>query len=127
MLLNLGHTFGHALEAWAGFSQRLLHGEAIAIGMAQAFRFSEEQGLAPAGTAQRVEKHLRAVGLPTRVGDIQGPGKPDADALFALMSQDKKVRQGRLTFILVRAIGEAFITRDVNPAVVRAFLEREVS
>jgi 3-dehydroquinate synthase len=127
MLLNLGHTFGHALEAWAGFSQRLLHGEAIAIGMAQAFRFSEEQGLAPAGTAQRVEKHLRAVGLPTRVGDIQGPGKPDADALFALMSQDKKVRQGRRTFILVRAIGEAFITRDVNPAVVRAFLEREVS
>jgi 3-dehydroquinate synthase len=127
MLLNLGHTFGHALEAWAGFSSRLLHGEAIAIGMAQAFRFSEELGLCPAGTAQRVETHLKAVGLPTRVAHIPGPGKPDAAALFALMRQDKKVRQGKLTLILVRGIGQAFVTRDVAPDTVSAFLEREIA
>jgi 3-dehydroquinate synthase len=127
MLLNLGHTFGHALEAWAGFSSRLLHGEAIAIGMAQAFRFSEELGLCPAGTAQRVEAHLKAVGLPTRVAHIPGPSKPDAPALFALMRQDKKVRQGQLTLILVRGIGEAFVTRDVAPEAVSRFLEREIA
>jgi 3-dehydroquinate synthase len=127
MLLNLGHTFGHALEAWAGFSSRLLHGEAIAIGMAQAFRFSEELGLCPAGTARQVETHLKAVGLPTRVAHIAGPGKPDAAALFALMRQDKKVRQGQLTLILVRGIGEAFVTRDVAPEGVSRFLEREIA
>jgi 3-dehydroquinate synthase len=127
MLLNLGHTFGHALEAWAGFSSRLLHGEAIAIGMAQAFRFSEELELCPAETAQRVETHLKAVGLPTRVAHIPGPGKPDAAALFALMRQDKKVRQGKLTLILVRGIGQAFVTRDVAPDTVSAFLEREIA
>lgn len=127
MLLNLGHTFGHALEAWAGFSSRLLHGEAIAIGMAQAFRFSEELGLCPAGTAQRVETHLKVVGLPTRVAHIPGPGKPDAAALFALMRQDKKVRQGKLTLILVRDIGQAFVTREIAPEAVSAFLEREIA
>jgi 3-dehydroquinate synthase len=127
MLLNLGHTFGHALEAWAGFSSRLLHGEAIAIGMAQGFRFSEELGLCLAGTAQRVETHLKAVGLPTRVAHIPGPGKPDAAALFALMRQDKKVRQGKLTLILVRGIGQAFVTRDVAPDAVSAFLECEIA
>ncbi|HEX6612022.1 MAG TPA: 3-dehydroquinate synthase [Hyphomicrobiaceae bacterium] len=126
MLLNLGHTFGHALEAWAGFSSRLLHGEAIAIGMAQAFRFSEELGLCPAGAAQRVETHLNAVGLPTRVAHIPGPGKPDAAALFALMRQDKKVRQGKLTLILVRGIGQAFVSRDVSTETVRAFLARQL-
>jgi 3-dehydroquinate synthase len=124
-LLNLGHTFGHALEAWCGYSDRLLHGEGVAIGMAQAFRFSEELGLCPSGAATRVEAHLRAVGLPTRVGDIKG-GKADADELLRLMGQDKKVREGRLTFILVRGIGEAFITRDVEPAQVRDFLAREI-
>jgi 3-dehydroquinate synthase len=127
MLLNLGHTFGHALEAWAGFSSRLLHGEAIAIGMAQAFRFSEELELCPTGTAHRVEAHLKTVGLPTRVAHIPGPGKPDAGALFALMRQDKKVRQGKLTLILVRGIGQAFVTRDVAPGAVSAFLEREIA
>lgn len=126
MLLNLGHTFGHALEAWAGFSSRLLHGEAIAIGMAQAFRFSEELGLCPSGTAQRVETHLTAVGLPTRVAHIGGADKPDAAALFALMRQDKKVRQGQLTLILVRGIGQAFVTRDIAPEAVSQFLEREI-
>jgi shikimate kinase/3-dehydroquinate synthase len=127
MLLNLGHTFGHALEAWAGFSSRLLHGEAIAIGMAQAFRFSEELGLCSVGTAARVEAHLRGVGLPTRVAHIPGPGKPDADSLFALMRQDKKVKQGKLTLILVRGIGEAFVTRDIAPDKVSAFLAREIA
>ena len=127
MLLNLGHTFGHALEAWAGFSQRLLHGEAVAIGMAQAFRFSESQGLAPKGTAARVEAHLKLVGLPTRVRDIPGPGQPDVDTLVKLMAQDKKVKAGRLTFILVRGIGQSFVTREVDEAALRLFLEAEIA
>ena len=127
MLLNLGHTFGHALEAWAGYSSKLLHGEAVAIGMAQAFRFSEMQGLCPKGTAARVETHLKAVGLPTRVGHIPGPERPGVDTLMQLMAQDKKVRAGQLTFILVRGLGEAFITRDVDPAALRAFLATEIS
>jgi shikimate kinase/3-dehydroquinate synthase len=127
MLLNLGHTFGHALEAWAGFSARLLHGEAVAIGMAQAFRFSEELGLSPAGTAHRVEAHLRGVGLPTRIAHIPGTDRPAVARLLELMGQDKKVRQGRLTFILVRGIGRAFVTRDIVPQTVQDFLAREVA
>ncbi|HEX5666029.1 MAG TPA: 3-dehydroquinate synthase [Hyphomicrobium sp.] len=125
-LLNLGHTFGHALEAWTGYSSRLLHGEGVAIGMAQAFRFSESEGLCPPGTAARVAAHLSAVGLPTRLADIPGD-KADADTLLRLMGQDKKVRDGKLTFILVRDIGQAFVARDVDPANVRAFLEREIA
>ena len=125
-LLNLGHTFGHALEAWCGYSDRLLHGEGVAIGMCQAFRFSEERGLCAGGTAARVERHLKGVGLPTRVSDIPG-GKADPDELLRLMGQDKKVKEGRLTFILARGVGEAFITRDVEPADVRAFLAREIA
>jgi len=127
MLLNLGHTFGHALEAWAGYSSRLLHGEAVAIGMAQAFRFSEGRGLCGPGTAARVERHLREVGLPTRVSDIDGPDRPTPEALMRLMGQDKKVRAGRLTFILVRGIGEAFITREIEAADVAAFLAQETA
>jgi 3-dehydroquinate synthase len=126
MLLNLGHTFGHALEAWAGYSDRLLHGEAVAIGMAQAFRFSESQGLAAPGTADRVEAHLAAAGLPTRVAHIRGSDRPTVDELLRLMAQDKKVKAGRMTFILVRGIGEAFITREVEPGPLKAFLEAEV-
>lgn len=125
-LLNLGHTFGHALEAWTGFSSRLLHGEGVAIGMVQAFRFSEEQGLCRKGTAERVERHLKATGLPTRVSEIPG-GKADANELLRLMGQDKKVRQGKLTFILVRDIGQAFIARDVPPDAVRAFLAHDIT
>lgn len=127
MLLNLGHTFGHALEAWAGYSSRLLHGEAVAIGMAQAARFSEERGLCPAGTAARIESHLRAVGLPTRVAHIPGTDRPNPQALFALMQQDKKVQSGQLTLILLRGIGEAFVTREVDGADVAAFVAREVA
>jgi 3-dehydroquinate synthase len=126
MLLNLGHTFGHALEAWAGFSDRLLHGEAVAIGMAQAFRFSERLGLCAAGAAARVEAHLEAAGLPTRISAIPGTGRPDIDTLVRLMGQDKKVKAGRLTFILVRGIGEAFIQRDLDEAALRQFLAAEL-
>lgn len=125
-LLNLGHTFGHALEAWAGYSDRLLHGEGVAIGLCLAFRLSEELGLCPPGSAARVGAHLEAVGLPTRFAAIPG-AKADAAELVRLMGQDKKVRQGRLTFILVRDIGQAFITRDVATEQVRGFLEREIA
>jgi len=123
-LLNLGHTFGHALEAGAGFSQRLLHGEAVAVGMAQAFRFSAAQGLCAPADATRVEAHLKAVGLPTRIRDIPG-GLPDTEGLMTLIAQDKKVSRGALTFILARGIGQSFIARDVDPAAVRAFLDGE--
>jgi 3-dehydroquinate synthase len=127
MLLNLGHTFGHALEAWAGYSDRLLHGEAIAIGMAQAFRYSEAHGLCAAGTAARVTTHLRAMGLPTRITDISGSTWPDVETLIGLMQQDKKVERGALTFILVRGIGDAFIARDVTLVTLRAFLQDELA
>jgi len=125
-LLNLGHTFGHALEAWTGYSDRLLHGEGVAIGMCLAFRFSEHLGLCPGGTAERVARHIQAVGLPTRIADIPG-GKADAGELVRLMGQDKKVRDGRLTFILVRGIGEAFVSRDIDEPAVRDFLAREIA
>jgi 3-dehydroquinate synthase len=125
-LLNLGHTFGHALEAWTGYSDRLLHGEGVAIGMCLAFRLSESLGLCPAGTAERVTRHIQAVGLPTRLSDIPG-GKAEAGELVRLMGQDKKVRDGRLTFILARGIGEAFISRDIEEPAVRDFLAREIA
>lgn len=124
-LLNLGHTFGHAFEAWCGYSDRLLHGEAIAIGMCLAFRFSEAQGLCTAEASKRVAAHFKAVELPTRIGDIPG-GAPDVPSLMRLMQQDKKVRSGKLTFILARDIGEAFIAHDVPPDQVRDFLAAEI-
>ena len=129
-LLNLGHTFGHALEAWTGYSDRLLHGEGVAIGMCLAFRFSAELGLAPVGTAQRVARHLAAAGLPTRIAQIPGQnahGRADAGHLVRLMGQDKKVRDGRLTFILARGIGAAFVAREIDDAKVHAFLGREIA
>jgi len=121
-LLNLGHTFGHAFEAAAGFSDRLLHGEAIALGMTLALAFSARLGLLPAAEAERAECHLAKVGLPTHISDIAG-GVPTVDVLMDLMAQDKKVRRGRLTLILTRAIGEAFVAPDVDAAQVRAFLD----
>ncbi|MCL5779087.1 3-dehydroquinate synthase [Limibaculum sp. FT325] len=121
-LLNLGHTFGHALEAATGYSARLLHGEGVAIGMALAFDVSARMGLCPQEAPSRVAAHLEAMGMRRRLADIPGP-LPDAEGLIDLMGQDKKVRQGRLTFILVRGIGEAFVTRDADMAVVRAVLE----
>jgi shikimate kinase/3-dehydroquinate synthase len=124
-LLNLGHTFGHALEAWTGYSDRLFHGEGVAIGMCMAFRLSEHLGICPRGRATRVAKHLKAVGLPTKISDIAG-GRADAGELLRLMAQDKKVRAGKATFILVRDIGQAFVSRDVTPETVKAFLGREI-
>src|SRR6185503_18555777 len=106
-LLNLGHTFGHALEAAAGFSGRLLHGEAISLGMALAFDFSAKKGLIAAAEAKRAEAHLAAVGLPTHLKDNPG-GTPGVDRLMDLIAQDKKVKRGALTFILLRGIGQAF-------------------
>jgi 3-dehydroquinate synthase len=125
-LLNLGHTFGHALEAGAGFSDRLLHGEAIAIGMVLAFSFSVRLGLASATDADRMRRHLTAVGLPTQLSQIPG-GLPDVDTLMALIAQDKKIKRGELTFILTRGIGQAFIAPDVEAAEVRAFLAEKLA
>jgi len=125
MLLNLGHTFGHALEAWVGFSDRLLHGEAIAIGICLAFRLSEELGQIGNNSVARVETHFASIGLPTRIADIPGGPGPDAATLLKIMGQDKKVRGGALTLILVRGIGEAFISRDVAPDAVLDFLARQ--
>jgi 3-dehydroquinate synthase len=123
-LLNLGHTFGHALEAFAGYSDRLLHGEAIAIGMRQAFSFSVEQGLCPADDAARVERHLQAAGLPSSLAQIPGP-RPTPERLLELMAQDKKVKGGRLALVLVRGIGQAFLERQAPMDRLRSFLARE--
>ena len=125
-LLNLGHTFGHALEAAAGFSDRLLHGEAVAIGMALAFAFSARRGLLASAEAARVERHLATVGLPTKPSDVAFEW-PGADALMALMAQDKKARRGKLTLILARGIGASFVAPDTNPAEVRAFLAEKLA
>ena len=116
-LLNLGHTFGHALEAATGFSDRLLHGEGVAVGMALAFRLSVRLGLCPAHDATRLEAHLRQVGLPSSIADIPGE-RPAAPLLLEHMAHDKKASGGKLTFILARGLGKAFATKDVPlPAV----------
>jgi 3-dehydroquinate synthase len=125
-LLNLGHTFGHALEAATGYSDRLLHGEAVSIGCALAFRYSERAGLSPPEDTRRAIAHFAEVGLPTRIADIPGP-RLDADTLMHHIAQDKKVSRGRLTFILVRGIGKAFVAADVAPDSVSAFLSEQVA
>jgi 3-dehydroquinate synthase len=126
-LLNLGHTFGHALEAACGFSDRLLHGEAIAAGMALAFEFSaRRQGLISQADAARVIRHLAEVGLPSRIKDIAGP-PVSVDRLMELIAQDKKVKRGMLTFILVRGIGQAFVENDVDAREVRTFLSEKLA
>jgi 3-dehydroquinate synthase len=125
-LLNLGHTFGHALEAVCGFSDRLLHGEAIAAGMSLAFAFSARRGLLPKTEAERAIRHLAEVGFPTRLRDITGP-LPPVDRLMDLIAQDKKVKRGTLTFILVRGIGSAFIEAGVDASEVRAFLSEKLA
>jgi 3-dehydroquinate synthase len=124
-LLNLGHTFGHALEAAAGFSDRLHHGEAVAIGLALAFAFSARRGLCSGDDVARVVRHLADVGLPTGIGQIPGD-RPDAERLMELIGQDKKVQRGRLTFILARGIGRSFIAPDVDVAEVRTFLDEQL-
>ena len=113
-LLNLGHTFAHAIEAEAGYGGRVVHGEAVAVGLVLAFALSARLGLCPADDAERVRRHLAMSGLPTSVGEALG-GDADADVLIAHMAQDKKVRDGRTTFVMVRAIGDAFLSVDVEP------------
>ena len=120
-LLNLGHTFGHALEAGCGFSDRLLHGEAVALGMVLAFEFSARKGLIAAAESARAAAHIAAAGLPTHLKDVRG-GVPPVDWLMDLIAQDKKVRRGKLTFILVRGIGRAFVENNVDASEVRDFL-----
>ena len=124
-LLNLGHTFGHALEAGAGFSGRLLHGEAVALGITLAFDYSARRGLIANDEAARVRAHLAAVGLPTQMKDVPG-GVPPVNHLMDLIAQDKKVKRGQLTFILVRGIGKAFVETNVDPTDVRAFLTEKI-
>jgi 3-dehydroquinate synthase len=123
-LLNLGHTFGHALESETGYGAALLHGEAVAAGQALAFRFSAAQGLCSTQDAVRAEAAIAAAGLPTRLDDVAGHPF-DAVALVRHMGQDKKAEGGKLTFILARALGEAFVARDVNATAVRDFLKHE--
>jgi 3-dehydroquinate synthase len=120
-LLNLGHTFGHALEAATGYSDRLLHGEGVAIGCQLAFDLSARLGLCPQEAPSRVAAHLAAMGMKHGLADIPGD-LPDAEGLLALMAQDKKVRDGRLAFILARDVGAAFVARDVDLGVVRGLL-----
>lgn len=121
-LLNLGHTFGHALEKDTGYSDRLLHGESVSIGMVLAHTFSNRLGLAPGQDSGRVAAHLRKSGLPTTLADIPG-SLGSTETLMAAIAQDKKVSRGALTFILTRGIGQAFIEKNVDPAKVSAFLE----
>jgi 3-dehydroquinate synthase len=125
-LLNLGHTFAHALERVTAYdSTRLVHGEAVAIGLALAFRFSARLGLCSGQDAGRVEAHLSSAGLPTQLAQVPG-GCGDPDALLAAMAQDKKVKDGALTFILARGIGESFVARGVDADAVRGFLADEL-
>jgi 3-dehydroquinate synthetase len=124
-LLNLGHTFGHAFEAAAGFSGRLLHGEAVSLGIVLAAAFSARIGVLPPDAVATVTRHLAGAGLPVKPADVEG-GVPDADRLMELMAQDKKVKRGKLTFILLRDIGDAYIADEVDPALVRAFLAEKL-
>ncbi|WP_375409376.1 3-dehydroquinate synthase [uncultured Methylobacterium sp.] len=125
-LLNLGHTFAHALERLTAYdSARLVHGEAVGIGLCLAFRFSARLGLCPGQEAGRVANHLALAGLPTRLQAVPG-GCGDADAIVEAMAQDKKVRDGALTFILARGIGKSFIAPGIDRTEVKAFLDAEL-
>ncbi|QFQ86958.1 3-dehydroquinate synthase [Paracoccus kondratievae] len=120
-LLNLGHTFGHALEAATGYSDRLLHGEGVAVGCTLAFALSAKLGLCSQETPSRVAAHFTAMGLPAHLRDIPGD-LADDEALIGLMAQDKKVQDGKLRFVLARGIGQAFVTDEVDPAMLRQVL-----
>ena len=126
-LLNLGHTFGHALEAAFGYSDKLLHGEAVAAGMCLAFDYSVDAGLCPAEDAARVRKHLAGADLPTSFADLPPSNALGADNLLGLMMQDKKVEQNKLTLILANAIGDAFVRKDADAGAVRTFLEKQTA
>jgi 3-dehydroquinate synthase len=125
-LLNFGHTFGHALETETGFGAALLHGEAVAIGMVLAFELSAARRLCPPEDVERVRRHFAKVGLPTSLRDVVRP-RWSARNLVDHMHQDKKVRDGRLTFVLTRGIGDAFIERGVDAREVRRLLEGEIA
>jgi 3-dehydroquinate synthase len=135
-LLNLGHTFGHAIEAAASYDgEAIVHGEGVAIGMSMAHHFSVELGLCAPTDAARVDAHLRAAGLPVRIAELGGHNSAAARALaeltprrmLDLMAQDKKVVRGALTFILTRGIGQSFIARDVPVDAVSAFLDKRLN
>ncbi|MFZ5782637.1 MAG: 3-dehydroquinate synthase [Pseudomonadota bacterium] len=128
-LLNLGHTFGHALEAETGFGPDLLHGEAVGAGMAMAFDLSARLGLCPAADAERVRRHLSGIGLPVRLRSIGGDNRRrwDADTLIGHMRGDKKAEGGRLTFVLARGIGQAFVSRDVDETALHGLLDDAIA
>jgi 3-dehydroquinate synthase len=128
-LLNLGHTFGHALEAETGFGSDLLHGEAVGTGMAMAFDLSARLGLCPAADAERVRRHLGSVGLPMRLRAIGGDNRRNwaSSRLIDHMRGDKKAADGKLTFILARGIGKAFVSREVDEKVLRGLLDDAVA
>ena len=124
-LLNLGHTFAHAIETAAGYDGAVIHGEAVAIGMVMAFDLSARLGHCPPTDAGRVRRHLASSGLPTSLRQALGEGNDAealADRLVAIMGQDKKMRRGRVTFVLARGIGRAFLERDVDLDAVRAVI-----
>ena len=120
-LLNLGHTFGHALEAETGFSDEMLHGEAVALGMLMAFALSADIGLSPATDTERLQAHFAAIGLPTL---LPGNRRWDPQRLIAHMAGDKKMKDGRVTFVLAKGIGASFLSRDVSPDQLIATLNR---
>ena len=120
-LLNLGHTFCHALEAATGYSDRLLHGEGVSIGCALAYEVSARMGLCPQEDPSRVREHMRNMKMKVDLADIDGE-LPSADDLIKLMGQDKKVVDGKIRFIMARGIGEAFVTQDVDLGIIRTVL-----
>jgi 3-dehydroquinate synthase len=123
-LLNLGHTFGHALEAETGFGATLQHGEGVAVGMALAFRFSASLGFCSGQDAKRAVAAIAAANLPTTLDEVRIEPFA-ADRLIAHMAQDKKAEGGRLTFILAKGIGEAFVAKGVEPDKLKRFLLQE--
>lgn len=126
-LLNLGHTFGHAFEALYGYSSKLLHGEAVALGMSLAFDYSARRSMIDAASAERMKAHLRAASLPVEISDLPPGARIDAPALCALMMQDKKVVGGKLTLILADAIGAARIIKDADIADIETFLKEKIA
>ncbi|HEY1503234.1 MAG TPA: 3-dehydroquinate synthase [Stellaceae bacterium] len=126
-LLNFGHTFGHALEAETGFGDALLHGEAVALGMRLAFDLSAALGICPRGSVERVRRHYQVIGLPSAISQIANARRFTPAALLQHMGKDKKVRDGRITLILARDIGDAFISREVERATLESFLATETA
>ncbi len=127
-LLNLGHTFGHAVEAWAGYSGEVLHGEAIALGMVLAGEYSFKEGYCGSQVASRLKTHLGDYGLPVSFADIRKlTGRaPTLDELFSFMEQDKKVKDGEMTLVLFRGMGDTFVARNVGRSGIRAFLQSQL-